>query len=77
MPINLHLQNSFYFLICHGNICYDSEMIQQHLPYSNAQHNPFPASLENCRLLSHLHSTLIAFIANNMNPDQTAPLGAV
>ena len=54
MPINLRLQNSFYFLICHGNIFYDSEMIQQHLPNSNAHQNPFPASHENCRLLSHL-----------------------
>ena len=30
-----------------------------------------------CRLLSHLLCSLVVNISNNMNLDQTAPLGAV
>ena len=37
----------------------------------------FPTIHNNCCLLSHLLCTLVAYIANNMDPDQTAPLGAV
>ena len=33
----------------------------------------FPAIQHKCRLLSHLLIYLAAYIANNMNPDQTAP----
>ena len=32
---------------------------------------------DNCHLLSHCLCTLVACIVNNMDPDQTAPLGAV
>ena len=46
-------------------------------------HNPFLTDIlffttiyNNCCPLIYL-STLIAYIANNMDPDQTAPLGAV
>ena len=40
--------------------------------------NPFPANHDNCRLLSLLLMNFGSLcIANSMNPDQTAPLGAV
>ena len=35
--------------------------------------NPLFASHSNCHLLSHQ----IGYIVNNMDPDQTAPMGAV
>ena len=38
--------------------------------------NPFPTSYYFCHLLSHL-LIFLAFTANNMDPDQTAPKGAV
>ena len=39
--------------------------------------NLFPSIHNNRHLPSHLLCTLVAFIANNMKPDQTAALGAV
>ena len=35
--------------------------------------NPFPAIHDNCCLLRHLLFAFEACIANNMNPDRTAP----
>ena len=79
-PISLNnakiLQNYFY---SHGSIVYHRfiskhfeskiETILYHLVYFYS----FPASYDFCRLLMFL----IAYIANNMDPDQTAPFGAV
>ena len=44
---------------------------------SVARINPFTAIHYNSRLLTYVLNTLVAYIANNMDPDQTAPLGAV
>ena len=44
----------------------------------NSEHFPlniFPAIYDNCHLL--IYFTLEANIASTLNPDQTAPLGAV
>ena len=38
---------------------------------------PFPALNDNCLLFLHLLTTLVAYNAKNMDPDQTAPAGAV
>ena len=39
--------------------------------------NPFPAIHNNCHLLSLLLMYFEAYIANNMDQDQTAPLGLI
>ena len=47
----------------------------------HALFKPFPAFCGNCHLLSLFYyisvCTLVDFIANNMDPDQNAPSGAV
>ena len=39
--------------------------------------NPLSANHNNCRLLCLLPVTLKVIVANSVDPDQTAPLGAV
>ena len=39
--------------------------------------NPYTANFNNCRLLCHLLVILKVISANNVDPDQTAPLGEV
>ena len=38
---------------------------------------PFPTHHQFCCLLSHLLMFLAAYIANNMDPDQTAPFSLI
>ena len=45
---------------------------KMHADQASASFNPFPAIHGSCLLLSHLFVTLVAYIANNMDPDQTA-----
>ena len=39
--------------------------------------NPYAANHNSCRLLCHLLVILKVIFANSVNPDQTAPVGAV
>ena len=53
-------------------------IIQMHFFLGALSVNPFPAFHNICRLLSLIClCTLVAYITNSMDPDQTAPLGAV
>ena len=64
-----------YYLLCYFVVLYLSKGIIK-LQLFAKNFNPFPATHNNCRLLSHLHMSFEIF-ANNMYPDQTATLGFI